>query len=169
MNEPNLTLPPRRKAEEGGHGHNGQAGAPPDPGSGYVNLTHDIPQAAQLKAPRQQDRKVVVYTAKCRNTCGQRIEIISAAFDETIVVWKRHKIEEILDKLFRRHGYILLEICTERTMSIAPAACEHSEIRKRKCDWCPLHMPGAPPLLCTLRDCREYEHGCYAIRNFDLR
>lgn len=44
--------------------------------------------------------KVMVIRAKCRNTCEQRTEEISVAFDETIMAEEERNIREVLDGLF---------------------------------------------------------------------
>lgn len=115
--------------------------------------------------PYKAGRTILVYKARCVNICNQRVEEVSAAFDETVLKGTERNIREVLDKLFRSHGYNLLEICEKSTVSVIPSTCGRRDTQKRKSAWCPLHMPGAPPLLCTLRDCGEYERGCYAIRN----
>lgn len=122
-----------------------------------------------IKPFHQPDRKVVVYTAKCRDTCEQRTEEIAAAFDAAILARAGPDPKELLIDFFCSCGYCALEIHEPQIISIIPAPSNHGSFLQRNSFLCPLHMPGAPPLFCTLRDCREYEHGCYAIRNFDLR
>ena len=113
-------------------------------------------------------KEVLVFKAKCKRICDQSTEEIAAAFDENVAGNIGGGSNTALTKLLHSYGYELLEAAKPERLVVvlAPKDCE--DVPKRGGIWCPLRMPGAPPMLCTLEGCHKYERGCYAIRNIVL-
>ena len=113
-------------------------------------------------------KEVLVFKVKCKRICDQSTEEIAVAFDESVARDIGGGPNTALTKLLHSCGYELLEAAKPEHLVVvlAPKDCE--DVPKRVGICCPLRIPGAPPMLCTLEGCHKYERGCYAIRNIVL-